>query len=149
VPCSTRNVLCICPLLSLSIPNLPLGSVQKTVLLVDDDDDSRRIFRLALEHAGHTVLIAHDGLEGIRLACLHQPDAILMDIAMPVMDGYTALKQLRSNVATRDLPILALTARGSLDEAAELLEAGFDELLIKPIAPVEVVTAIARSGTAA
>ena len=144
-----RNVLCICPLLSTSFLEATHGHVQKTVLLVDDDDDSRRIFRLALEHAGHKVVTAHDGLEGIRLAELHEPDAILMDIAMPVMDGYAALKQLRSNVATRGVPVLALTARGSIHEAADLLEAGFDELLIKPIAPLEVVAAIARSGTAA
>jgi two-component system cell cycle response regulator DivK len=120
---------------------------QKIVLLVDDDDDSRRIFQLALEHAGHTVLTARDGSEGARLAKFHEPHVVLMDIAMPVMDGFAALKQLRSNVTTRDLPILALTARSSMHDIAEMLHAGFDELLLKPIAPQDVVAAVERMGT--
>src|SRR5437763_15895118 len=97
---------------------------EKIVLLVDDDDDSRRIFQMALEHAGHTVFTARNGSEGARLAKFHEPHVILMDIGMPVMDGYAALKALRSNPATHDLPILALTARASLHDVSEMLNAG-------------------------
>jgi CheY-like chemotaxis protein len=118
---------------------------EKIVLLVDDDEDSRRIFQLALEHAGHIVLTARDGSEGARLAKFHEPDVILMDIGMPVMDGFSALKLLRSNPATHDLPILALTARGSMHDVAEMLNAGFDQLLLKPIAPLDVVGAVNRA----
>jgi two-component system, sensor histidine kinase len=118
---------------------------EKIVLLVDDDEDSRRIFQLALEHAGHTVLTARDGSEGARLAKFHEPDVILMDIGMPVMDGFSALKILRANPATHDLPILALTARGSVHDVAEVLNAGFDQLLLKPITPLEVVVAVDRA----
>lgn len=114
-----------------------------TVLIVDDDDDCRRIYGMALEHAGFAVMTANDGHEGLRLAKSHEPDMILMDIAMPVMDGLVALRQLRSHAATRDLPIVAVTAMAASHEVAQLKKAGFDELLIKPVQPNEIV-AVAR-----
>ena len=67
-----------------------------------------------------------------------------MDISMPVMDGYTAVGLLRANLATRDLPILAVTAHTSLYDTGELLQAGFDEMLLKPVAPSEIVSAVTR-----
>ena len=61
------------------------------VLLVDDDEDCRRIYRAALEHAGHAVMLAKDGLEGLRIAKEEEPDLVLMDISMPNLDGFAAL----------------------------------------------------------
>src|SRR5512140_978765 len=124
------------------------GSVSLIVLVVDDDEDSRRIASLALEHAGHTVLTANNGAEGVRLARRHEPDVILMDIAMPVMDGLTAVQQLRANQATRDLPIFAVSARATAHDAEEARRAGFDEYLTKPVQPIEIIAAVNRLRTA-
>jgi CheY-like chemotaxis protein len=115
-----------------------------TVLIVDDDEDCRRIYGLALEHAGYNVLTANDGHEGLRLAKFYEPDVILMDIAMPVMDGLAALRQLRSLGSTRDLPIVAVTAMATKHEVMDLSMSGFDELLTKPVAPNEIVAVVRR-----
>lgn len=119
-------------------------SLDKKVLIVDDDDDCRRIYTAALEHAGYSVLTANDGAEGVRMARSHGPSVILLDIAMPVLDGLAALKQLRADPVTRTVPTLALSASASVHHATNLLAAGFDELLLKPIRPFEVVDAVAR-----
>jgi len=123
-------------------PNSTMTSA--TVLVVDDDRDARHIFQLALEHAGHTVLIAHDGAEGVRLAQEHSPDVILMDVMMPRVDGVTALQTLRGSTATKNLPVIAVTALASPSDLEQLAPAGFSELLLKPIFPTDVVDAVRR-----
>ena len=115
-----------------------------SVLIVDDDDDCRRIYRLALEHAGHTVFTAINGAEGVRLAKSHEPSVILMDIAMPVLDGLAAFREIRSHASTCDIPVIAITARASSDEVEGFLTAGFDDLLLKPVKPTDVVAAVDR-----
>lgn len=112
------------------------------VLLVDDDEDCRRIYRLALEHAGHRVLLANDGLEGLRIAKEEEPELILMDIAMPNLDGFSALKRLRAHGSTKDLRIVAITAAASYYDLSEFTAAGFDGLLTKPVGPRELVEAV-------
>jgi two-component system cell cycle response regulator DivK len=112
------------------------------VLLVDDDEDCRRIYRLALEHAGHAVMLAHDGLEGLRIAKEEEPDLVLMDISMPNLDGFAALKRLRAHGATKDLRIVAITAAAAYYDVAEFAAAGFDGLLTKPVGPKELVEAV-------
>ena len=126
-----------------------MSTTAATVLVVDDDRDARHIFQLALEHAGHRVLIAHDGAEGVKLAKEHEPDVILMDVMMPRVDGVTALHALREAASTRDLPVIAITALASPDDMAALQPAGFNELLLKPIFPMEVVAAVRRWTTEA
>lgn len=114
------------------------------ILIVDDDDDCRRIYRLALEYAGHKVLIAEDGLEGLQLVKSEEPDLVLMDIAMPYMDGFSALSLLRKDPMTRDAKIVAITAAAAHYELSAFLEKGFDGLLTKPVSPAELVEAVAQ-----
>ena len=115
-----------------------------TVLVVDDSEDCRIIYSAALAFAGYTVLTAGDGAEGVRLAADAVPDLVLMDIEMPVLDGFDALRLLRAREPTRNITIMALTARASLHQQSELKGAGFDDVLLKPITPMHVVEAVER-----
>jgi CheY-like chemotaxis protein len=114
------------------------------VLIIDDDEDCRHMYGMALEHAGLRVVTANNGLEGVRLARLHEPDVILMDIAMPVMDGKTAARMLKANRATADLPILAVTARSFTTESSTSQRSEFEDVFIKPTAPADLVAAVQR-----
>jgi CheY-like chemotaxis protein len=115
-----------------------------TVLVVDDSEDCRIIYSAALAFAGYAVLTAGDGAEGVRLAADAVPDLVLMDIEMPVLDGFNALRLLRAREPTRNITIVALTARASLHQQSELKSAGFDDVLLKPITPMRVVEAVER-----
>jgi CheY-like chemotaxis protein len=112
----------------------------KRVLIVEDNFDNRAIYSVLLEHAGYDVLQAPDGQEGVRLACRDHPDVILMDLSMPVLDGWEALKRLKSDPDTASIPVFALSAHvlfeGDFDRA---LEAGFAGYFTKPVEPKRVL----------
>jgi len=126
------------------LTSIPPAGAPQVVLIVDDDDDCRHIYRLAFERAGYSVVVATNGMEGVRLAREFEPHVILLDIAMPVMDGHSALKLLRASIATADLPVIAVTARSSIADVAEMLDGGFDEIVLKPAEPNQLITAVAR-----
>jgi len=111
---------------------------KRRVLLVDDDEECHQIYGTALEFYGFDVERATNGAEGITRAAASAPDVVLMDIAMPVLDGLTALRSLRTDERTRGLPIVAITAKVSVHEIHDLLDAGFCDVLLKPIDPVSV-----------
>lgn len=115
-----------------------------TILLVEDNLDNRTVYRLILEHAGYRVLEAVDGEEGIRLARERQPDLILMDIAIPLIDGWTATRILKADETTRHIPIIALTAHALPADRAMAAEAGCDGYLSKPVAPRRVLEEVRR-----
>jgi CheY-like chemotaxis protein len=115
------------------------------VLLVDDDEDCRIIYSTALEAAGFAVAIAENGAEGVQMARELQPDVILLDIAMPVMDGRAAVRALKADVRTRMIPTVAVTAVASLHTRGDLAADGFDAVLPKPVAPAVVVTAVRQA----
>src|SRR5690606_9680710 len=96
-----------------------------TVLIVDDNVSSRRMYAKAMRHYGYRVLEAGDGAEGVRLARAERPDVILMDIAMPVLDAWGAMRLLRSSPSTSSIPVVALTGFTSAGDRAGALEAGF------------------------
>jgi CheY-like chemotaxis protein len=112
----------------------------KRVLIVEDNFDNRAIYSVLLQHAGYDVLQAPDGEEGVRLAARDHPDVILMDLSMPVLDGWEALKRLKSDPATASIPVFALSAHvlfeGDFDRA---LEAGFAGYFTKPVEPKRVL----------
>jgi CheY-like chemotaxis protein len=103
-----------------------------TVLVVEDNDDSRIILRAWLEHAGYRVLLAEDGVTGVSLARTEHPDVILMDVAMPRMDGWAAAKEIRSDAVTHYIPIIALTALALPEDKRRAAEVAIDGHLIKP-----------------
>lgn len=107
------------------------------VLVVDDEDDIRRVARLSLETVGGMeVLEAPGGAEGVRTAETEQPDVILLDVAMPAMDGVATLSALRANPATSRIPVVFLTAKAMTPELQRLQELGARAILVKPFDPL-------------
>ena len=91
----------------------------RTVLLVEDVEDNRGLIRQLAQHMGLGLLEAGDGEEGVRLAAERQPDLILMDLSLPVLDGWAATARLKADPATRAIPVVALTAGATTFEMAD------------------------------
>ncbi|HEX2449620.1 MAG TPA: type II/IV secretion system protein [Gemmatimonadales bacterium] len=102
------------------------------VLLVDDEDDLRRVMRDLLEREGYTVQEARDGVQALDQVDRHAPDIIVLDLNLPGLDGYGVLSQLRSRSATRDIPVIVLTAKGDEENEVRVFELGADDFLSKP-----------------
>jgi two-component system, cell cycle response regulator DivK len=103
------------------------------ILIVEDDIDNQEVFATMLQIAGHTSVMAANGEEGLRLVEELRPDLILMDMGMPVMDGWTAAELLRANPALADIPIIAVTSYAMAEDARRALAVGCNDYLSKPI----------------
>ena len=107
------------------------------VLIIDDEDDIRRIACLSLSRVGKMEVVdASGGLEGVRKATAERPDAILLDVMMPGLDGPATLSALRSNPATAEIPVVFLTAKAMASEIERLLGLGARGVLTKPFDPM-------------
>ena len=116
----------------------------RTVMIVDDEPDIRRLVSFTLTKHGYEVLEAADGLAAIELAEAERPDLILMDVMMPVMNGYDASKRLKEKDSTRGIPIVMLSAKSQLTEVAEGLESGAMEYIRKPFTPKDLLAEVTR-----
>jgi two-component system, cell cycle response regulator DivK len=114
------------------------------ILLVDDNDDQREIYRKVLEHRGHACHTAPDGRLGIAMAQELAPNIIILDIGMPGMSGWGVIALLKASPATASIPIIAVTAHALPEDEAHAQTAGFDGYLRKPIEPMEVVVVVER-----
>lgn len=103
------------------------------ILLVEDNDMNRDMLKRRLERRGHEVIEALDGEEGVRLATETLPNLVLMDISLPLMDGYEATRLLKLGEPTRSIPIIAITAHALSTDRARCLEAGVDDYDTKPV----------------
>jgi two-component system, cell cycle response regulator DivK len=103
------------------------------ILLVEDNEMNRDMLSRRLQRKGHEVLIALDGIQGIELAQTQQPDLILMDMSLPVMDGWQATQQLKAAPETGGIPIIALTAHAMAGDREKCLEVGCDDYDTKPV----------------
>ena len=103
------------------------------MLLIEDSDDAREMLRMMLELAGHVVYDAADGVSGLELLDVVQPDVGIIDIGLPSMDGYEVAKRIREEPHGRDMLLLALTGYESPTDARRPLEHGFDYHLVKPV----------------
>lgn len=115
---------------------------QALILIVDDNSDSRLVIKAALRKYHHSFLEAQDGQEGIQLAKEHNPDLIIMDVMMPVLDGYEALFLLKKDPSTKHIPVLIVTAMASMDEKIIALEAGAEGLWSKPFDRVDLISQV-------
>ena len=116
-----------------------------TVLVVDDDDSVREITVLALEVvAGWRVIAAAGGAEALELARSHRPDAVLLDVMMPEMDGPTTLRHLQADDATRDIPVILLTAKVLTGERQQWEELAIRGVIAKPFDPMDLHAEVAR-----
>ena len=105
---------------------------KKTILVVDDTEWNRDLIVQLLEDE-YTVLEATDGEQGVRAAEQNKPDLILMDLGMPVMDGWEATRKIKSNDALKRIPIIAVTSHAMVGDEIEARKAGCDDYLPKPI----------------
>ena len=103
------------------------------VLLVEDQEDNRDMLSRRLKKRGYEVAIAVDGAEGVEKARSEAPDLILMDMSLPVMDGWEATRILKAEEATRSIPVVALTAHAMSTDREKAFEAGCDAYETKPI----------------
>lgn len=103
------------------------------ILYVEDDDNNIYVLKNRLARAGYTVLVATDGEKGVAMATAEQPDLILMDLRMPVLDGWEATKRIKAQPETRHIPIIALTAHAMSGDREQALAAGCDDFDTKPV----------------
>lgn len=115
---------------------------QPLVLIAEDFEDARELYRDYLEFSGFSVTTASNGREAIDVAIPQQPDLILMDASMPVLDGWQATRVLKADPRTRHIPVLALTAHAFDDARREAKNAGCDGFVTKPCLPDDLVTQI-------
>ncbi len=103
------------------------------ILVIEDQDDNRKIMRDLLTHAGYGVIEAVSGDEGVSMAQIHVPDIIIMDMQIPVLDGYEATRQIKANPALHHIPIIAVTSYALSDDHEKAREAGCDAYFSKPV----------------
>lgn len=121
------------------------GSHDKySILLIEDNDDGRDVMAIRLSALGHRVLTACDGASGIELAIHEKPDLVLLDIGLPVMDGYAVARALRANPVTSHIRLIALTGYGLEEDRLRSAAAGFDIHLVKPVDQECLLKAIAE-----
>jgi two-component system cell cycle response regulator DivK len=109
--------------------------MKKRILVVEDTEDNRKILRDLLTSAGFELIEATDGESGIRMANEERPDLILMDIQLPLVNGYEATRRIKANPDTRHIPILAVTSYALSGDEAKAIEAGCDGYIAKPFSP--------------
>ena len=103
------------------------------LLLVEDNETNRDMLSRRLTRRGFELILAVNGKEGVEMAASGAPDLILMDLAMPIMDGWEATKQLKADPATAAIPVIALTAHAMAGDEAKAKEAGADDYDTKPV----------------
>jgi two-component system, cell cycle response regulator DivK len=114
------------------------------ILLIEDNEDNRIIYRSMLEYSGYQVLEAVDGQQGMDEAYAQVPDLILMDISLPVVDGWDATRWLKAEPKTKHIPIIALTAHALASDQVKAFEVGCDAYLAKPVEPRTVLAEVER-----
>lgn len=103
------------------------------ILLVEDNEMNRDMLSRRLKRKGYAVLVAEDGESGVKMAIDEVPDLILMDMSLPVVDGWEASRQLKANQITKHIPIIAQTAHAMTDDRQKCIDAGCDDYTTKPI----------------
>ena len=103
------------------------------ILVVEDNVYNRDLIRRFLEPEGFEVVVAHDGAEGLARAATDKPDLVLMDMSLPVIDGWEATRRMKADPATAKIPVIALTAHAMLGDREKALDAGCDDYDTKPI----------------
>jgi len=116
----------------------PIAEREKTapvakILLVEDNEMNRDMLSRRLQRKGYEVVLAEDGGQGVSMAQKETPDVILLDMSLPVIDGWTAARELKAGAATRAIPIIALTAHAMSGDREKALEAGCDDYDTKPV----------------
>ncbi len=122
------------------------GMSGKRILVIDNEEYIREVAQICLETvAGWEVLTASSGKEGIGVAAVEQPDAILLDVMMPDMDGVTTFQQLQAEEKTREIPVLLLTAKVQASDRRRYMEIGLKAVIAKPFDPLQLAGQVAAA----
>ena len=105
----------------------------KKILYVEDNEDNVYVLKSRLARAGYTVLIAADGAQGVAMAVAEQPNLVLMDLSLPVLDGWQATRQIKAAPDTKHIPVIALTAHAMAGDREKAIAAGCDDFDTKPV----------------
>ena len=114
----------------------------KRILIIEDEEDNRAIMRDLLITAGYNLIEAVDGEEGVKLAQRERPDLILMDIQLPILDGYEATRRIRASAELKLIPIIAVTSYALRGDDAKARAAGCDSYVAKPFSPRELLAKV-------
>ncbi len=107
----------------------------KKILVVEDNENNLYMMKFLLENHGYKVVEAKDGVEGVKVAAIEKPDLILMDMQLPLLNGYEATKQIKANEETSKIPIIAVTSYAMVGDREKTLKAGCNAYIEKPIDP--------------
>jgi two-component system cell cycle response regulator DivK len=118
--------------------------MSKRILVVEDQDDNRRIIRDLLASAGYELIEATDGEAGVRMAESERPDLILMDIQLPVLDGHEATRRIKAEPELRAIPIIVVTSYALSGDEAKAVAAGADGYVAKPFSPRQLLAMIRK-----
>jgi two-component system, cell cycle response regulator DivK len=116
--------------------------MNECVLIVEDQEDNRKILRDLLSNAGYDLIEAATGEEGVALALSRRPNLVLMDIQLPVMDGYEATRRIKNNPELRSIPIIAVTSYALSGDEAKARAAGCDAYITKPFSPRQLLAKV-------
>ncbi len=114
----------------------------KRILIVEDTEDNRQIMRDLLGRAGFEIVEAYDGEAGVVMAAEHQPDLILMDFQLPLLDGYEATRRIKADPTTRDIPVIAVTSYALSGDEAKAMEVGCSGYIAKPFSPKKLLAKV-------
>ena len=114
------------------------------ILVVEDQPDNRQIIRDLLTSAGYALIEAEDGEAGVRLAGVHRPDLILLDIQLPLLDGYEATRRIKADPELRAIPIIVVTSYALSGDEAKATAAGCNAYVAKPFSPRQLLATIRR-----
>lgn len=115
------------------------GEGASTILIVDDSPTEIHIFKKILEKQGYKTEVARDGQEGLEIARQVKPDLILMDVVMPVLNGFQATRKLRNDEATANIPVIMVTTKDQQTDINWGMRQGANEYLVKPVLPAELL----------
>jgi two-component system, cell cycle response regulator DivK len=116
--------------------------MSKRILVVEDHEDNRQILRDLLASAGYEMIEAENGEDGVAAAAAQQPDLILMDIQLPILDGYEATRQIKANPALNSIPIIVVTSYALSGDEDKARAAGCDAYIAKPYSPRQLLARI-------
>jgi two-component system cell cycle response regulator DivK len=114
----------------------------KRILIVEDTEDNRQILRDLLTNAGFDIVEAHDGEAAVKAASEYHPDLILMDIQLPIMNGYEAIRRIKANTKLRPIPIIAVTSYALSEDKEKARAAGCDGYVAKPFSPRQLLATV-------
>jgi two-component system, cell cycle response regulator DivK len=118
--------------------------MSKRILIVEDQEDNRAILRDLLTSAGYNLIEAIDGAEGVEVAQRERPDLILMDIQLPIIDGYEATRRIKGQAELKSIPIIAVTSYALSGDEAKARAAGCDAYVTKPFSPRELLAIVRK-----